>query len=702
MRKAGKIKSKYQYTHNIGDILIGKNSNMTILEQIKIKDKADKYRQGYICKCLVCTHEWSVLGKSLDYGSGCPVCSNNIIKKGINDMWTTKPQLAELLANPEDGYKYSRSANVKVDWICPSCKTLIKNQSINYFDKRGLTCSTCSDGVSYPNKFSRYLLDAVNQEFIPEYSPEWCKYLYKEKLRKGYYDNYFIKNGLRYILEMDGGFHRKDNNFSGQTKEESNAIDFEKDKLAIDNGIEEVIRIDCSISDCKFIKENILKSKLAILFDLSEIDWRGIDYKSFNTSLVIEACNLWNNGITKIIDISVLLNVGVHTIARYLKKSADNKLCDYRTVTQITEDTKRIILNCWNSGVNNIDKIAQLTNLNRATVVRYLKVSNKEGLTDYDFSFQTRIDKQKIKIVCLNTEEIFKSPTEAREKYKVTRCGISACCKGARDKSAGKHPDTGDPLIWMYYDEYIIKNKTSGWRKRYVDDCIIDYNSRSKVKVVCLTTGKIFNSLTEGAKEYNIESLSSLSACCIHRTKYCGKHPETGKELLWMYYDEYLAKNQTSGWFEDYISNYNNCDKVICLTTGEVFDSQKEAGIRKNIHAQSISGCCKNKLSYAGTCLETGKKLVWMYYEEYLIKNKTLGWLETYMGNLSYRRCIKVICLTTGEIFESQAEAGKKYNAFNITSCCKKKLRTSGKHPTTNEKLRWMYYDEYIKLQEAN
>lgn len=56
------------------------------------------------------------------------------------------------------------------------------------------------------------------------------------------------------------------------------------------------------------------------------------------------------------------------------------------------------------------------------------------------------------KVVCLNTGDIFGSCKEAREW-----CGgkgdIGACCKGD-SKSAGKHPDTGERLAWVYLSDY--------------------------------------------------------------------------------------------------------------------------------------------------------------------------------------------------------------------------------------------------------
>ncbi|UOW66895.1 NUMOD4 motif-containing HNH endonuclease [Paraclostridium bifermentans] len=56
-------------------------------------------------------------------------------------------------------------------------------------------------------------------------------------------------------------------------------------------------------------------------------------------------------------------------------------------------------------------------------------------------------------------------------------------------------------------------------------------------------------------------------------------------------------------------------------------------------------------------------------------------------------RSKKVRCVTTGEVFGSIREAGREYklNYRHISACCKGKLKTSGKHPKTKERLVWIY-----------
>lgn len=61
----------------------------------------------------------------------------------------------------------------------------------------------------------------------------------------------------------------------------------------------------------------------------------------------------------------------------------------------------------------------------------------------------------------------------------------------------------------------------------------------------------------------------------------------------------------------------------------------------------------------------------------------------------------KIICLNTLEIFNSITSACYKYNLniSHVVACCKQNntRHSVGKHPSTGEKLRWMYYEDYIK-----
>lgn len=96
----------------------------------------------------------------------------------------------------------------------------------------------------------------------------------------------------------------------------------------------------------------------------------------------------------------------------------------------------------------------------------------------------------------------------------------------------------------------------------------------------------------------------------------------------------------------------------------------------------------------------------WCYYKDYLemleqgIDVKTL-----YKDKLekSQKSKVPVICLNTLEIFESGAEAKRKMKLTKgvcITDACKGNRKYSGKHPITHEPLRWMYLEDYTKINK--
>ena len=60
----------------------------------------------------------------------------------------------------------------------------------------------------------------------------------------------------------------------------------------------------------------------------------------------------------------------------------------------------------------------------------------------------------------------------------------------------------------------------------------------------------------------------------------------------------------------------------------------------------------------------------------------------------------KVICIETMQIFNTVKEAKEWVGKGDIKGCLAKKIKTSGTHPETGERLHWMYYDEWLKLQE--
>ena len=141
--------------------------------------------------------------------------------------------------------------------------------------------------------------------------------------------------------------------------------------------------------------------------------------------------------------------------------------------------------------------------------------------------------------------------------------------------------------------------------------------SPNSIKIICLTTNKIFDCIREGAEEYNLDP-SSLAKCCKGNLKSCGKIE--GKPMVWMYYDDYLKLSNDE--IEQIRLYSNKCYvKVINLNTLKVFNTLTEGALFSNTTKHSIFKCCKGNLKSAGKI--NGEPARWMYYEDYLnIKNE--------------------------------------------------------------------------------
>ena len=425
------------------------------------------------------------------YNHKCPVCSGLQVCVGFNDIWTTNPDLGNLLANPDDGFKYMQNSNKHTDFKCPVCGYICKDKSINQVNRdMDVRCPICKDGISYPNKFIFNSLLQIKDklDFLDrEYRPKWCKFELKEKMRTGVYDIYLGINNKEYIIEMDGGFHEKlHSKEKYYTLEDIKYIDSMKDKLAIEHNIE-MIRIDCSYDyhdRYKYILRNILNSKLSEILPLELIDFEEANIKS-QKSLLVEACNLWNNGYAAH-EIMLELNIGKWLVSSYLKQGQKYNLCNNYSAQNST------------------------------------------------------IRSSGTKVTCVNTGISYSTIAEPSKIYNIDDKGILNCCRG-NDFSAGKDLNTGEKLFWMYTDDYNKLNKREVI-KYLIDKKVKEYTENISGKpVYCTTTNEVFNSIMDAVRAYGGNE-SGIRKCCRGEMKTSGTL-QNGTRLTWVFLKDYVEIN---------------------------------------------------------------------------------------------------------------------------------------------------------------
>lgn len=349
--------------------------------------------QEFLWKCKKCSSEYQMKvctrTNKLNL-CGCPYCSGKRINIK-NCLWSTHPDIAFLLKDENKGYIISSGSNAKEIFVCSECG-FEQRKTVDSVTRQGFSCTKCSDGVSYPEKFMAEVFNQAGVGFEREKVFDWSKNT--DTFWK--YDFYIPS--LNCIVETHGEQHFR-NSTRGRSLEEEQENDRIKEKIARKNGISNYIIIDCSSSELLFIKNNINKSVLPKLLMLEQIDWQKCDAFAVS-SMIKRTCDLWNGGIRSTIKISEMLNIHYGTVSRYLKRGVNLGLCNYDPIKARGE----------NKNHNKIKK----------------------------------------KVVKLSLDGIFiseyNSITEATKELKGHTTLISGVCKGKRISAYG--------YKWMYKEDY--------------------------------------------------------------------------------------------------------------------------------------------------------------------------------------------------------------------------------------------------------
>lgn len=344
-------------------------------------------------KCIKCGNEIdispnAVLSKLKHGWTICQKCGGASLYVGKNDLWTTDPDIAKCLVNPEIGYTVTRCSDKKADWYCQNCGTIVKQKSINNVVKVGLTCPICSRGRSMGHRIINSILEICDISYINEVEFSWsCKKRY----------DVFANDNC--IIEINGEQHYKDCyllKMSNKTLQDQKENDTLKYNLAIQNGIKNYIVIDARKSDYSYIIDSIKKNTQFIRY--------------------IDA-----NSKIKFVDIP-----WKEVFDKYNDLIAWRILRDYQSGKMIKD-------------------IASNNHIEVNAISKYLKLLSEYGYCNYEPS-----DQIKQKVRCITTGEEFDSMKEAGEKYGIQPIGIYRVCRGLFNRTTAGRLTDGTRLKWEY------------------------------------------------------------------------------------------------------------------------------------------------------------------------------------------------------------------------------------------------------------
>lgn len=294
-------------------------------KELKPDKKGRTYYQDekwYKYTCNVCgwTEGWIKEGSLLE-GNGCSCCYGRTAVLGINTIWDTDRWMCDLGVSEEDAKKYTKASNSRISITCPNCNK-IKNIRIRdmYSDKSN-GC-ICGDRISYPEKFITSILTQLNVNFKTQLTNSTFKWCGDKR-----YDFYLLDYNA--IIETHGMQHYEQRT-RGKPLEEEQKNDRIKKDLALNNGIEHYIELDCRYSDLEWIKNSCIVSMSVLFENIKDVDFDRADRFAISSNKVKDVCLKWSSDEDlTIINIAKIFDISTDTVTSYLKRGNKLGWCEY-------------------------------------------------------------------------------------------------------------------------------------------------------------------------------------------------------------------------------------------------------------------------------------------------------------------------------------------------------------------------------------
>lgn len=139
---------------------------------------------------------------------------------------------------------------------------------------------------------------------------------------------------------------------------------------------------------------------------------------------------------------------------KYGKENFQKEILEVTTKDKVNE-REQYYINLYNAFLS--DEYYNLTPGGESLNVEKINQAKEQWQKEHPEEHQNQIDKWRIagskanskKVLCITTNEEFESASAAGRFYNIPQPNISKCCRGERN-SAGKHPETGEKMVWKY------------------------------------------------------------------------------------------------------------------------------------------------------------------------------------------------------------------------------------------------------------